>query len=300
MKRLTAIIIIIITFPTLIIPVESLEKENVFFINMNGVELTEEEYNNLLKGFNHDTINTMTEEMINPLKGDKNITKLTTTKYVKTEVVYNGNKVINTNEFVVSEEDYKNSPNKSLKLITPMSTGSDYVETTYKKITLDVTFGTSYTTKYVTLTNVWKQIPVVKTFDVLAVAPGSSSISFNLNGHRSGYQKWDGNTINYSSSSGNWKLVNGNGIFKKGLGLSQNLVDATTTTLSNSITVVFVTGDISFTVRGSYQHATSDLSLAQSQNYTLGTDGMGGLIKFNSSIWSKYDNTPGLEATLSL
>lgn len=35
---------------------------------MNGVELTEQQYNNLLEGFSPDTINTMSAEMINPLK----------------------------------------------------------------------------------------------------------------------------------------------------------------------------------------------------------------------------------------
>lgn len=44
--------------------VDASENE-VYFTNMNGVKLTEKEYNNLLRGFSHDTINTMDEEMIN-------------------------------------------------------------------------------------------------------------------------------------------------------------------------------------------------------------------------------------------
>jgi hypothetical protein len=270
---------------------------------MNGVELTKEQYNNLLKGFSHDTINTMSEEMIDFLKDDTNIQKVSTTKYVKVSTKYVNNEAVSTSEEEVSKAEFDNSPKESIitkSLITPMFAASDYVETDYKKITLDVTFGASISTKYVTLTNVWKQIPATKSFDVLAISVGVPSISFNFNGQRSGYQKWDGNTINYDASSGNWKIVDSSTIWKKGLGLSQNIVDATTTSLSNSITVVFLSGALPFPVRASYQHATSSVTLAQSHDYTLGTDGMGGLIKFSSSVWSKYDNTPGLYAELNI
>lgn len=302
MKKLSLLLCVISLMLFGSISVNAQENKDVFFVNMNGVELTETQYNNLLKGFSHDTINTMSEEMINMLKDDSNIQKTTTTKYVETSTRYINGQPVNTSEKELSINEYNAAPSTSV--ITPSSNArfaaDDYVETNYKKITLDVTYGASISTKYVTLTNVWKTIPKTKSFDVLAIAPGVASASFNFSGHRSGYQKWDGNTINYDANSGNWKIVNSNTIWKKGLGLSQNLVDDTTTSLENSITVVFLCGADPFPVRASYQHATSDVTLAQSQNYTLGTDGMGGLIKFASSVASKYDNTPGLYAELTL
>ena len=282
--------------------VNAQELKKAYFVNMNGVELTEAQYNNLLKGFSHDTINTMSKEMIDMLKDDTNIKKVTTTKYVETSTRYVNGIAVNTNERELTLKEFNAAPSTSV--ITPSEgarfAANDFVETNYKRINLDITYGGSVSTKYVTLTNVWKTIPRVKSFDVLAIAPGVASISFNFSGHRSGYQKWDGNTINYGVDSGNWKIVNSSTIWKKGLGLSQNLVDDTTTSLENSITVVFLCGADPFPVRASYQHATSDVSLSQSQNYTLGTDGMGGLIKFASSVSSKYDNTPGLYAELTL
>lgn len=284
------------------ISINARENKDIYFVNMNDVELTEVQYNNLLKGFSHDTINTMSEEMINILKDDSNIKKITTTKYVETSTRYINGHPLNVSERQLSMNEFNASPSTSI--IVPSSNSrfaaNDYVETNYKKITLDVTYGTSVSTKFVTLTNIWKTIPKTKSFDVLAIAPGAASASFNFSGHRSGYQKWDGNTVNYDVNSDNWKLVNSNTVWKKGLGLSQNLVDNTTTSLENSITVVFLCGADPFPVRASYQHATSDVTLAQSQNYTLGTDGMGNLIKFASSIASKYDNTPGLYAVLTL
>ncbi len=284
------------------ISINARENKDIYFVNMNDVELTEVQYNNLLKGFSHDTINTMSEEMINILKDDSNIKKITTTKYVETSTRYINGHPLNVSERQLSMNEFNASPSTSI--IVPSSNSrfaaNDYVETNYKKITLDVTYGASVSTKFVTLTNIWKTIPKTKSFDVLAIAPGAASASFNFSGHRSGYQKWDGNTVNYDVNSDNWKLVNSNTVWKKGLGLSQNLVDNTTTSLENSITVVFLCGADPFPVRASYQHATSDVTLAQSQNYTLGTDGMGNLIKFASSIASKYDNTPGLYAVLTL
>ena len=53
-------------------PVHATDKE-VYFVNMNGVELTKEQYDNLLKGFSYDTINTMSAEMIDMLKNDSDI-----------------------------------------------------------------------------------------------------------------------------------------------------------------------------------------------------------------------------------
>lgn len=294
---LTAILLLSFT------SVRAESNKKIYFTNMNGVELTEQQYNNLLEGFSPDTINTMSAEMINPLKNDTNIQKNTTTKYVKVITEYKNGEAINSIQEEVSKLEYDASPEIDSIIVATKGTkfiGTDYVETNYKKITLEITFGASVSTKYVTLTNVWKQIPKVKSFDVLALAPGVASASFNFNGHRSGYQKWDGNTINYSASSGNWKIVNGSGIWKKGLGLSQNIVDDTTTSLENSITVVFLCGAIPFSARATYQHAVSTVTLAQSQNYTMSSSGMGGLLNYGSNIASKYDNTPGLEAELDL
>ncbi len=302
MKKITILLCTIFMMLLNITSVNALEQDDIYFVTMNGVELTEIQYNNLRKGFSHDTINTMSKEMIDELKDDSNIKKVTTTKYVETSVHYIDGQVVNTAEKELSLNEFESAPKDAV--ITPMSgarfEAHDYVETNYKKITLDITYGASVSTKYVTLTNIWKTIPKVKSFDVLAIAPQVTSLSFNFSGHRSGYQKWDGNIVNYDIDSENWKLVSSTLFGKKGLGLSQNLVNDTTTSLENSITVVFLCGTDPFTVKASYQHATSDVSLAQSKKYTFGDNGMGDLIEFDSSVASKYDNTKGLSATLTL
>lgn len=283
-------------------PVHATDKE-VYFVNMNGVELTKEQYDNLLKGFSYDTINTMSAEMIDMLKNDSDIHTTKKEMYVKSEVECQDNEVVDSKQTVISKEEYENSPDSepiithNTKALVPVVT--DYHETAYKKISFQITYGASVAAKFVTLTNVWKQIPKTKSFDVLAIAPDVFSLSFNIDSYRSGYQKWDGNTINYSASSKNWKIVNGFGTLKKGLGLSQNIVDDTKRSLSNSITVVFICNAASFTARGSYQHADYPVTLKESQDYSISSSGMGGLIDFSSSVWKKYDTTGGVKATLN-
>lgn len=157
MKKLGFLTTLMMIFTMCISHVYALGNLTPYFTNMNGVELTEEQYNNLLKGFSYDTINTMSEEMIDFLKYDTNIQKTSTTKYVKVSTRYVNNEAISTSEEEVSRKEFDNSPKKSIitkSLISPMFAAGDYVETNYKKITLDITFGASISTKYVTLTNV--------------------------------------------------------------------------------------------------------------------------------------------------
>lgn len=302
MKKIN-VLITIVFFMLIAISIKSVnaEEEPIFLTNMNGVELTENQYNNLRKGFSHDTINTMSQEMIDLFKDDENITKVSSVKYIRTDTKYINGVAVSNNDIELTKAEYDKAPSKANVVYLNDGTksgNSDYVETNYKKITLTVTVG-SVSTKMITLTNIWKTIPYTKSYDVLAIAPGVATSTINFNGYRSGYQKYDGNTITYSSTSGNWHIVDSNTIWKKGLGLSQNIVDTTSTSLENSITVYFFNGSDPFPVRGSYQHATSNVSLSQSQDYTLGTNGMGNLIIFDSSVSSYYDNTPGLYVNYS-
>ncbi|MCI7083404.1 MAG: hypothetical protein MR938_01655 [Tenericutes bacterium] len=283
------------------ITVNAKENEQIFLTNINGAEMTKTQYNNLLKGFTHDTIITLPKDTIDSLKNYTSLRKVSKTKYVKILTYYENKKIIG-----VSEDEITSNEFDEITAGSPVyySTGlggatSETVETNYKKITLTITSGATITAKHVTLTNFWKTIPKIKSYDVMAIAPGVDSISFNLSGHRSGYQKWDEKMVNYDMNSQNWNIIDKSGIFKKGIGLSQNLVDATTTTLENSMTVTFVCGRSPFIVRGSYQHAIANLSLAESKKYTLGSDGMGNLIIFDSKIKDKYDKTPGVTATLN-
>lgn len=79
-----------------------------------------------------------------------------------------------------------------------------------------------------------------------------------------------------------------------------NIVDDVSTSLSNSMAITLLTGALPFTVYGTYQHATSDLTLSQSQNYTFSSSGLGSVLKFANSVSSKYDGMKGVSATCAL
>jgi len=273
------------------------EKEEIFYTNLNGVELTKKQYNNLLRGFDEDTIATMEIEMSDNFKNNDSLLRDDTIIYVKVERTYLNGMVIDSTETTVSEEEYLNSDLSKevlandviLSLMSSGNTGQPTHETTYKKIKISVVHS-SLSDKAVTLTNEWKQLPAIRSYDVLAIIPYNNS-GGTMVSTKSGYQKWDGNTINYSSSSGNFKTSNG------GVGLSQKLESGASTSITNSLTVYFLNSGNPFTARGSYQHATSNITLSQSQNYTLSSSGMGGVISFNSSVASYFDDTQGVQIT---
>ena len=79
-----------------------------------------------------------------------------------------------------------------------------------------------------------------------------------------------------------------------------NIVDSVSKSLSMKFSVTFGSNVDPYTVYGSYQHSVDDISLAKSKKYTISASGMGKVIKFNSSVASSYDDTPGLVVTGSL
>ena len=47
-------------------------------------------------------------------------------------------------------------------------------------------------------------------------------------------------------------------------------------------------------VYGAYRHAQGNLTLAQSQKYTIDSSGYGGVIKFDNSVKNYYDAMSGV------
>lgn len=305
MKKIGALLLILSIMVMSVIPVSAAKNEKAYFTNMNGAQLTKEQYNYLLNYFSADTLNTMSTDMIANLKKANKLKSTKTTKYIRMDTDIIDGKITAQEDTEVSKDEYDSSPSikpiKDIGLLYSYSgnTGNPTHETTYKRISIEIVTGASVSVKYVTLTNVWKQIPEYKSFDVLAVSPGSKTMQINTSTTlMSGYQKWDGNIINYDKNSKNFKRGNGTGLWYKGVSLSQDLVDATKYSLENSMTVQFMNGDLTFSARGCYQHAQGNISLSQSQNYTFSSSGMGGLLLFNSSVAKYYDDTQGVQDTL--
>ena len=147
MKKFKLFLAIVTMFSLCIAPLTAsaleAKKSSVFFTNMNGVELTEQQYKNLSKGFDHDTINTMSQEMIDGMKDDTSIQTVVETSYVKTITKYDANKnIISSNEVNVAKSEYDTVKTLKSELVAaPKSSGYAYHETNYKKITLQITYG---------------------------------------------------------------------------------------------------------------------------------------------------------------
>lgn len=111
-----------------------------------------------------------------------------------------------------------------------------------------------------------------------------------------GYQNYEVNgtsdRIEYDPNGTNTE------VFDNGIGTSMNVVNDVTSGLHMTLLVEgnpLETGYVSF--RGSYQHATSSVTLAQLQNYTLSSNGLVGVINFNSSVRNKYDAMQGVSGS---
>lgn len=280
--------------------------QNAYYVNMQGVELTENEYQNLAKVFSSNTIASMSKESINLIKSDSTLQSIEETKYYKfiEEVDYFGN-VIATDQIEVSQETALYSTFNNFSFSTLAYSGSSGISTyitSMKKITISVVTGVSIAAKYVTITNTWLSLPKIRSYDVIAIRPNSPSFTVSINKDMiTGYQKWDGNIVNYDGYSANTKynsFINAGG--QGGVGISMNLVDAATSTIENSMTAVLITYSDPFYVYGSYQHAITNVTLAQSQDYSINSSGMGAVVNFSSNVAPKYDNTTGVQTTWTL
>lgn len=308
MKKINKILLtttlLCLTFVGTLSASELQKDKKPFYVNTLGVEMTEEEYNNLLKGFNHDTIDSMPLETYNQFKDITTLTKREEVKYIKSDIEYDlfGN-VISKHDEEITEEEY-NRP--AVQRANSGSSGNSRHETSHKIITISYTNASvSSSGVAVTVTNQWKETPSVKSYDVIGIRFERNLSFLKKSGIFFGYQKYTNSngqqTINYNYDDDNWKLpfCPAGACNAPGIGLSQNLVNDGTN-FSNSITLI--TSGISwpFTFYGAYEHATSNVSLSDSKNYSINSAGKGSVFDFASSVVNKYDNTQGVQITATL
>jgi len=230
--------------------------------NINGIEITDEEYANFIKVHTHEYIMTMTEEEYAKLSSLDYSNVYKETKYYIES--YNPSLRL-TAEREVTKEEYdnfhlnasQNDGNGGDRL----SSGSDSTETN-------------------------------GSYDVIGYYGAGIAVR---EGSQTGKQIYTLNG-NYTYISYSW---NGTNIHKDGnwYGISMNIVDSNISTLQLETDCDF-TASVSYpTLYGSYQHATSTVTLSQSHNYTLGTGGLGNVFVFPSNISQKYDGMSGVHVS---
>ena len=282
-----AAFLIIIFVPFGFVKAQNISDDISYITNQNGVRISMTDYNLLTNIYSDAYIQTMTSEGYENFKAKNiNINNLVKSeKYYKTVIDHLNNVVTNTE---VTENEFNNyNPN-----IQTLSV-SNFVETQYKKLSLTLSDNhDGYGDIFVGL--LWKMIPSTRAFDVIAVRYVGMS---DVDSTQYGRQIW-GTNGNYSYVEYGW---NGTNINRQdnGFGISMNITnDSTINYLENYIgSAVKFNGNFQW-AGASYQHATSNTTLAQSKSYTLAENGKNGVILFTGNIGEKYDNMPGVYCEL--
>ena len=191
----------------------------------------------------------------------------------------------------ITEEEYNNIGNINNPMITPFN----YAETSYKR--LDIWVWDSGDDIYAgELQLTWKIIPVTRSFDVIAFrGQGMTVMEDSQIGNQSYWVNDVRHVISYA--------YNGTNIQKRdlGYGISMNLVNGSDVNGFVLYTSCIFEKTASGTayVYGAYQHATENVTLAQSQNYDIHAAGLGNTIYFYDGLDAKYDNMPGVYVTIN-
>ena len=282
-----AAFLIILFVPFGFVKAQNISDDISYITNQNGVRISMTDYNLLTNIYSDAYIQTMTNEDYENFKAKNiNINNLVKSeKYYKTVIDHLNNAVTNTE---VTENEFNNyNPNVQTLSV------SNFVETQYKKLSLTLSDNhDGYGDIFVGL--LWKMIPSTRSFDVIAVRYVGMT---DVDGTQWGRQIW-GTNGNYTYVNYGW---NGTNINRQdnGFGISMNITnDSTINYLENYIgSAVEFTGNFQW-AGASYQHATSNTTLAQSKSYTLAENGKNGVILFTGNIGEKYDNMPGVYCEL--
>ena len=249
--------------------------------NINGIKITEEEYNNFSKIYSDEYLITMDEAKYEQLKTYDYSDVDTKTIYVETK--YNPSLNLLTDK-VITKEEYENLKPSIMPML---SDKGQTLETTAKKFSLSLIGGTTW--NHVVTTATWKYIPSTRSFDVI----GFRGYNFSIrNGSQEGEQIYIENGqykyIDYDIDSNNAKS------FSNGFGISMNIINNTITFLQTTAECDIKTDGVNPAIHSAYEHAIKDVTLAQSQSYTLNPAGMGGVFAFPSNIVPYYDAMSGL------
>ena len=282
-----AAFLIIIFVPFGFVKAQNISDNISYITNQNGVRISMTDYNLLTNIYSNAYIQTMRSEDYENFKAKNiNINNLVKSeKYYKTVIDHLNNVVTNTE---VTENEFNNyNPNVQTLSV------SNFVETQYKKLSLTLSDNhNGYGDIFVGL--LWKMIPSTRAFDVIAVRYVGMT---DVDGTQIGRQTWGTNGY-YTYVNYGW---NGTNINRQdnGFGISMNITnDSTINYLENYIeSAVKFTGNFQW-AGASYQHATSNTTLAQSKSYTLAENGKNGVILFTGNIGEKYDNMPGVYCEL--
>ena len=250
------------------------------FVSSVKAETTEEDYNKLRSIFSDARISFMTEE-------EKAI--YTDNDFTVEEKLY---KVTQTTNGTYTYEELDLSLEDDIRENAAISTYDSSYQTSYKRISfIDVDLDDGY--HRLTVYTQWLINPVTQSFDVTAMRIADGYV---VEGTQDGTQvyKKDGsyNMVSYSPNGTNIRKTD------NGFGISMNLVNGGTNFETDISADVVATSEYAMAY-GTYQHAVTDVSLDESQSYTISHNGFGGVLNFATGVQNKYDGMNGISISLS-
>lgn len=276
--------------------------KNVFALtNKNGVEMTDEQYNRLVNVYGQISVDNMSQEIFD-IEKNLILTPISTkTVYIETKYGTDsfGN-VLQIEENEISKEEYDNA---RPPIVTFASCGVYDMcwETDYKKLSItaygvDTPGVVGSTATKMVITNTWKIMPKVRSYDIMAFRyynwtpdPNSAwgQLTYAVNTGGSTAQ-------NYSTASSGYNAPYGGSV--GGFGISMKLPTSTSViSLSSQLSINGNSTNTIHAVYGTYQHATKEIQEAVSKEYLIGAGGYGNVIKFKTAnIASYYDNMQGV------
>lgn len=151
-----------------------------------------------------------------------------------------------------------------------------YYSTANKSITISSVCSSNC---YVSITADWKNSPSVRSYDVIgAYLSGVSLVAHNHT---------------YVSTSSGYSTYNNLKTASNGIGNSVLLLSGSGVEINQMITVTK-----GGTVFGSYQHATQNVTLATSKNYSFSLGGYGSVFSFYGSASGVYDAMAGVNLSV--
>ena len=264
MKVLTAFIIIV----------------TLCYVN-NVKAISDEDYARLREIFSDARLSIMTEEQKDELVNG-NLT--TNTKTYATTQTLNGT-------YVHTEVDEETAELIKDSFNSGTSTYDATHETTYKRITIIDNYIGDNSHSILVYTQ-WLVTPATKSFDVTAMRIDGGYV---VDGTQDGTQVyWKDGSYDYVDYS--W---NGTNIRKTdtGFGISMNLVNGASY-FETDISATVKTTSSNAEAFGTYQHAVTNVTLDQSQSYTISHNGLGGVVNFTNSVYNLYDGMAGVSISL--
>ncbi len=234
--------IILVLFIFLGVKIMNVSAMDNYFVNMNGVIFSEEEY-----------------------------------KFIS-DILWNGYQESMTQAEYDSIFIYGISNNIQIKELIPMMTFGNSHVTNSKSLV--ITKAATESDTLITVKVTWTKNPIVRSYDIIGAYLGGPIISSSV--FTKVFSSSANNTSQYIKYDGN------------GFGVSIKLPDNGNQVMLSQVYRVTGTG----TINASYQHATSNISLSNSQKYTISNNGTGGVFLFDSSISNYYDHMRGVDISV--